>query len=265
MAEGETKKKSKGSSSSSEASMFERLAPVMLVVVIGLAFAVGVLWQKVNNLEGGSTPTRVAGTDTNTGTQPAAQPPTNGKLSESEASKLAEITAEDYVLGDRNAEVFLIEYSDLECPFCKSFHETAAQAVEDNGGRVAWVYRHFPLDAIHPNARPAAVASECVGELGGNDAFWNYTNEIFTNQATALSDLSGTAGIVGVNAGSVESCIDSGRTEDLVEDDYQSGLAAGVTGTPGNFVVNANGEVWSLPGAVPITTLQATIDEALGN
>lgn len=246
-------------------SLYERMAPIMLVVVIGLAFAVGVLWQKVSNIEGGSTTARVAGNDDTQAAAAQPQRPANGKLSDSQASKLAEVSEEDYIYGSRDAEVFLIEYSDLECPFCQSFHSTAQQAIDDNEGKVAWVYRHFPLDAIHPRARPAAVAAECVGEIGGNDAFWAYIDEVFANQTTALTDLVGVAADVGVDSTSVANCIESGRTEELVENDYQEGLTAGVTGTPGNFIVNSNGEVWSLPGAVPISTLQQTIDEALGN
>jgi len=247
----------------SKGNFYERIAPIILVVVVALAFAVGVLWQKVTQLQGGTAspkPNAAAA-----GAAAAPQAPTSGKLDASEAAKLPSISNEDHMRGSRSAEVYIIEYSDFECPYCASFHPTAMEAVDEYGGKVAWVYRHFPLDSIHPKARPAANASECIAELGGNDAFWAYADEVFGNQSTALSDHSATAVKVGVNKAAFDTCFSQKRYEDVVEADYQEGLTAGVTGTPGNFIVNSKGEVWKLPGAVPYATLKATIDEALGS
>lgn len=85
----------------------------------------------------------------------------------------------DYILGDKNAEVIIYEYSDTECPFCKRFHATMHEIMSANQGKVAWVYRHFPLDSIHPKTRKEAEAVLCAGELGGNTAFWKYLDTIF--------------------------------------------------------------------------------------
>ncbi|MCI0542492.1 thioredoxin domain-containing protein [bacterium] len=97
-----------------------------------------------------------------------------------EEAEVVSVNPGEHILGNPNAEIFIIEYSDLECPFCKRFHETMKQAMEQYGkdGQVAWVYRHFPLDAIHNKARKEAEATECAGELGGNDMFWKYTNKL---------------------------------------------------------------------------------------
>jgi protein-disulfide isomerase len=102
------------------------------------------------------------------------------QLTSEQLANLPPVTSADYVKGNRNGQVFLIEYSDYECPFCTRFHPTA-QKVVDTYSEAAWVYRHFPLDQLHPNARPAAEAAECVGELGGEDAFWKFTDEIFSS------------------------------------------------------------------------------------
>lgn len=244
----------------------EKLSPILILVSIGLAFAVGVLWQKVENLEGGGS----AGTGT-TAQAPAggaAQPqapqgPTQGKLSADQAAKLPPIDSSDHIRGGQNAEITLIEYSDFECPFCSRFHPTTQQVLDEYGDQVRIVYRHFPLDSIHPKARPAALASECVAELGGNDSFWAFADAIFANQATALADLAGTAASVGVSQSAVQNCIDSDKHASVVEDQYQGGLGAGVTGTPGNFIVNSKGDTWLIPGALPYEQIKITIDEAL--
>ena len=72
----------------------------------------------------------------------------------------------------------VVEFSDLECPFCKRFHATMQQTVAAYGGQVAWVYRHFPIDQLHSKAPKEAEATECAAELGGNDKFWAYTNRL---------------------------------------------------------------------------------------
>src|SRR3546814_15691189 len=84
-------------------------------------------------------------------------------------------------MGSPDASVKVIEFSDFECPFCKGFHRTMGQVMEAYGqdGKVAWVYRHFPIDSIHSKARKEAQASECAAELGGNDAFWAYAETPF--------------------------------------------------------------------------------------
>lgn len=265
------------SSKESDKFGFEKLTPALLVITVGLAFVVGVLWQKVNTLETGGG-TNVAGTEE------LSPENLSGKLDGDQASKLArvsglseeiegsgddtpQITGEDHIRGSKDAKVFIIEYSDLECPFCASFHPTAVQALEEYGGDVAWVYRHFPLDSIHANARPTANASECVTELGGNDAFWQFVDLTFENQATALSEegMKNTASEIGLDAGAFANCLESEKYADKVEDHYQTGITAGVTGTPGNFVINKKGEVWVIPGAVPFETLKNTLDEALAS
>lgn len=90
------------------------------------------------------------------------------------------VTEKDHIAGNPNAELLIVEYSDPECPFCKRFHETMMQVMNEYGktDKVAWVYRHFPLDSIHSKARKEAEAIECAGELGGNDKFWEYLNKL---------------------------------------------------------------------------------------
>lgn len=85
----------------------------------------------------------------------------------------------DYFRGDPNAEIAIIEYSDYECPFCQRVHPTMQQLVDQYEGKVMWVYRHYPL-SFHAGAMPLAIGAECAGELGGNDAFWEFTDKVMS-------------------------------------------------------------------------------------
>jgi protein-disulfide isomerase len=98
-----------------------------------------------------------------------------------EATNVAPIDAsKDHIRGNENAQVAVIEYSDFQCPYCARVHPTIKQVLDTYGDKVMWVYRQFPLPAtLHPLARNAAEVSECVAELGGNDAFWQYADLVF--------------------------------------------------------------------------------------
>lgn len=98
-----------------------------------------------------------------------------------EAADVPALKEGDHVRGSTDAPVALIEYSDLECPFCRAFHPYAKQILQKYEGRVVWAYRHFPLETIHPSARPLAEGSECVAELAGEDKFWEYVDYVFEN------------------------------------------------------------------------------------
>lgn len=239
---------------------FEKVAPIMLVVIIGLAFAVGVLWQKVSALDSGSTSTRTAGS--------AANPQAAAPQAPPQAGEVEPVTQDDHVRGNRNARIALIEYSDLECPFCKSFHPTAKQAIDEYDGDVMWVYRHFPLDQIHSKADKQAEAVECAGKLAGNDGFWKMTDKIFevtpSNNGLDNSTLPDLAASVGINKSQFQTCLDSGEFAQHVEDDYQAGIKAGVTGTPGNILLDTEtGDTQLIPGAVPYPQLKQAIDAML--
>jgi protein-disulfide isomerase len=80
----------------------------------------------------------------------------------------------DWRRGDKNAKISIVEFSDIDCPFCTRHHDTMVQLMEKYDGKINWVYRHFPLTSLHPDAFKKAEAAECVGELGGNDKFWQY-------------------------------------------------------------------------------------------
>ena len=242
-------------------SIFEKIVPVILVLIIALAFGVGFLWQKVANLEKTANPKVVEGQPVEAPTDPT------GKLSEENAKKVPGVKDSDHILGSKDADVAIIVYDDWECPYCKKFHETVKQAVEEYGGKVSLVYRQFPLEMLHQKAKTEAEASECVAKLGGNDAFWKFIDNILetttSNDGLDLTLLPKFATQAGVSLADYNACVKNGDTKETVEKQIQEGVEAGVAGTPGSYAVNKKGEVWQIPGAVPLEMLKATIDEAL--
>lgn len=166
------------------------------------------------------------------------------------------ISEQDQMIGNPNAKITVVEFSDFQCPFCERFHPTAERVLDEYGDKVRWVFKHFPLDSIHPNARPAAMASECAGEQG---KFWEFADELFTNQSL-LGDsyYRELAGTLGLNTGKFNECLDSNKYADKVNNDYQAGVAAGVRGTPASFI---NGQM--INGAQPYEVVKAAIDSLL--
>lgn len=247
---------------SSTSPVFEKFTPALLIVTIGLAFLVGILWQKVTNLEKGGTNAQVAGAAGN-----PAPADISGKLTEDQAKNLPAVTDSDHIQGSKDADVIMVEYSDFECPFCEKFHPTAHQALDEYGDKIAWVYRHYPLETLHPRAYPAAIASECVVQQAGNSGFWTFADMIFSDQEKYLTDdgLREAAVAAGADGATFDSCYSSKATEQAIRDMAAGGDTAGVTGTPATFLVNKKGEVWLIPGALPYESLKASIEEALGN
>ena len=180
------------------------------------------------------------------------------------------VGVDDHIFGNADAPVKIIEYSDFECPFCKDFHKTMKQITDEykDSGEVAWVYRHFPIDELHPvKARKEAAASECAAELGGNDAFWRYADKIFeatpSNNQIDLSILPLLAQEMGLDKGKFESCLESGKYDARVEDDFENALATGGNGTPWTIVIAPNGKKISINGAQSYFTVKSIIDAAI--
>ena len=239
------------------------MGPIQLIMVVALivgAYFLGTLKAKVDYLSAGGAPVAA---------QPGAAAPAVAQPQQPQpAGDVPEITKSDRVKGDRNASVALIEYSDLECPFCKQFHPTVQKVVDDYGGKVMWVYRHYPLN-FHANAQKEAEASECALELGGNDGFWKYADAIYERTTSggtgfALDSLVPLAKEIGLNEAKFKECLDSGKMAQAVKDQMDGGTKAGVSGTPGNIVMNLKTkETRMIPGAVPFDQIKPIIDEML--
>lgn len=181
------------------------------------------------------------------------------------------VTSEDHIRGDPDAKVVIVEYSDFECPFCKQFHGTMQQVMDEYGkdGQVAWVYRHFPLDQLHPvKARREAATSECVNELGGNDAFWQFADRFFeltpsNNQTDIDTVLPQIIGELGLSRASIDGCVASGTYDRHIESNIGNAIETGGGGTPWSIVIAPNGTLFPLSGAQPYAAVQQLIEIAL--
>ncbi len=197
--------------------------------------------------------------------------PATGSTPQPTKVEMPPVTAADHILGSPEALITIVEYSDLDCPFCKQFHATMKQIIAEYGsdGRVAWVYRNFPLAQLHPNAPQLAEASECVASLAGNDAYWKFLDVLFReapgNERTDVSQLPTYAAEVGVKPADFSSCMSSGKFKSLVEQQFNDAIGSGGQGTPHNLLVTRSGSIIPIAGAQPYANIKAAIEAALGN
>lgn len=186
-----------------------------------------------------------------------------------EVTKIRPVDSTDYIKGNPNASILIVEYSDYDCPFCKNFHENMNRVMDDYGitGKVAWVYRQFPIAQLHPNAERISQSALCVGELGGNDAFWKFSDSIFQernlNEPTNITKLPEYAEKVGVKKEDLLSCLESGHHAKTIADNLREGANAGIEGTPHSFVIVGN-QMAAIEGSQPYTVIKQTIDNLLG-
>lgn len=181
------------------------------------------------------------------------------------------IDSSDHILGNINAKVIIVEYSDFECPFCKRFHGIMNQIMDEYGkdGQVAWVYRHFPLDQLHPiKARKEAFASECVNEIGGNDMFWQFTNRFFeltpsNNQTNIEIVIPQIIQELGIDKQQFNVCMNSGKYDKHIESDIANAIETGGRGTPWSIVIAPNGKTFPINGAQPYQLVKQLIEIAL--
>jgi len=223
------------------------LVPVLVVLLVGAAFYIGKLSTELKFLKGGALPSdQAAPVDNSAELAKAVDRPSDG----------------DHIRGNKDAKIAIIEYSDYQCPYCQQFHPVMQQAVAELGDSIMWIYRHWPIEQIHPFAMPAAIASECVAELADEDAFWTFTDTDFENQELlSLEQIDEWALASGINAAQYETCKAASGTEDKVNADLQSGANAGIQGTPGSIVLNLDsGEVNILPGAVSFEQVKAAVE-----
>jgi len=203
------------------------------------------------NANSGNQPTAVAPSYNDTAPQP------RGEI------RLAAVTDDDWIRGNKNAPISVVEFSDTECPFCKRFHPTMQRLVEEYPDDINWVYRHFPLDSLHRKARHEAEATECAGEQG---KFWEYVDRLFevtpSNDGLQDSQLPQIATDVGLNVKKFEACLESSKYAPNVAEDLADAQAAGGNGTPYSVVIVDDQKI-PVSGTVPYEQLKTIIDSVL--
>lgn len=191
---------------------------------------------------------------------PTAAPAANGTISVAAVDKDV-----DHIRGNEDAEITIVEYSDLECPFCQRHHDTMKQLMAEYGDKVRWVYRHLPLDSLHRQAREEALATECAGEQG---RFWELTDLIFetttSNDGLDLSKLPEYAAQAGVSdIDQFNECLASKKYASKVQRDEQDAASAGGTGTPHTVIVGPDGELVPIKGAQPLSAIEGALAQFL--
>jgi protein-disulfide isomerase len=172
------------------------------------------------------------------------------------------------ILGRPDAPVTIVEFSDYQCPFCQRFFATTLPELKRDyieTGKVRYVFRDFPLDQLHPQARKAAEAAHCAGEHG---RFWEMHDVMFQNRAAlGAPQLTAYSRRIGLDVAAFEACLASGRYAARIERGLTDGAAAGVRGTP-SFLVgkSQSGDIVEgtfIRGAQPVETFRRIIDQIL--
>lgn len=226
---------------------------VLALLVINFFFSVYLFYK----VEGMSNPVAADSPSADQAADPAQQP----QAADPTDINVAEPTQDEPWRGDTNARYVLIEYSDYECPFCQSVHDTLVQLEEENPD-VAWVFRDYPL-GFHPKAEPLAQAALCAQEIGGDQAYWTMSDAIFA----AMPDLevSGVAELAttnGLDGQSIQNCVDENRYQEDVQADFTEGSNAGVQATPTVVIYDTQtGEQYKVEGALPYEQFNQTLED----
>lgn len=192
---------------------------------------------------------------------PAAQPTAEVAAAEEEQPqkqyKRYDVPVDDdYIYGDKNAPITIIEFSDFQCPFCKRWYQdTWIKLREEYAGKVRFVYRDFPLYSLHPQAEPAALAANCAGEQG---KYYDFHDLLLSTDTLDSAYYEKAAAQLGLNTDQFKECLETEKYKDEVTADYQFAVNFGINSTPTFFV---NGI--PLVGAQPYASFKELIDKEL--
>ncbi len=183
------------------------------------------------------------------------------------------VSSADHIKGDANAKVKLIVYTDPECPFCKGYYKNINDLYNNypNKDDLAIVYRHFPLEQLHPKALKESEALECATELGGEDSFWKFADILYaetpSNNQLDPAKLNEFAKRINIDSAKFATCLSSGKYTAKIAEAVTAGHNAGGQGTPYS-VIQVNGEFVPLTdksgqsmGMLPTDALKSIVDQ----
>ncbi len=181
----------------------------------------------------------------------AAQQPKNPTIAD--PTKL--IRAHNPTIGETDAPITVIMFIDFECPFCQADYASMQKIRDQYAGVARFVFKHFPVEAIHPNARTAAMAAACAAEEG---KFWPYYDHLFQNKNLSEHGLATAATALNIKTPRFDSCRSTYRTAKFIEEDVNDAYAIGIRGTP-TYIVNGT----RIDGSIPESEWQRIMVEAL--
>ncbi len=175
-----------------------------------------------------------------------------------------DISPRDNIRGNlRTAELVILEYGDLSSPFSKRFHSVIKQIVDEYDGKVAWVFRHFPIWLKNQGGQREAEATKCVEEFSENDVFWDYIDELFVQQDNPNKNFSAIAEKFGVERSDFDNCFNTGQFTDAVYKERREAINSGGSGSPYSLLVDRNGNVTEVRGYHDINDMRQIIEDVL--
>lgn len=182
--------------------------------------------------------------------------PQEGSTDSGRLDLIPDVSDSDFIRGEKNAPITIIEYADYKCPACAAYQPILAELVAESGGEVRWVYRDFPIFS-----EEAAVASRCVGRILGNDSFWKYSDGLFIDQKMITSDfLREKAITLGADGKVYDSCVADPVIKNEVHKSFNRlKYLLGFSHTPTSIIIDKNGRKYSFTGALYKETLQDII------
>ena len=238
--------------------LYAIVMPLIFIVGIALGFLVRD-WVPILTTSETAAVQDIAAADTSTGNTSEASVQSN-PVSPVETPQVVryEIPVDDDpFFGAVDAPITIVEFSDYECPYCRTWHtEVYSQLIDAYGDQIRFVYRDFPLESIHANAKPAAEAANCANEQG---EFWEYHDKLFSMELGLSSEAyQEYATQLELDLDEFQECIESGRYQEEVQSDFEFAANLGVRSTP-TFFVNGIAVV----GAQPFEVFQQVIEKEL--
>ncbi len=233
-----------------ESLLKDLLIPISIVIA-GIFIGSGLYFN------GGQTNSPTAGV-------PSAQAP----VEVDNTNKIDPVTAADHIRGNLNAPIKIVEFSDFDCPFCTRFHGVMQNIVKKySGDEVAWVYRQFPLEQLHPQSPAVSAASECVAELKGNEAFWDFADNYMAARGagdkTEHSELIAKLILkAGIDKKALSDCLTKGNNNESIQADADDAVETGGQGTPWSVLIGPTGKTYPINGSLPQSAIEQMIELA---
>ncbi len=176
--------------------------------------------------------------DSETSTQYSAQSQKEEKSLTKTQPVVADVSPTDHIWGAKNAPIHIIVFSDFDCFYCANYHQTLKGVVEQYNGLVNVVFRHFPIEEIHPQSMLKAQSAECAFEQGGEQGFWRYVDFMFSGESTTFENIGNFLAEESYNQDVFFACVYSGRFATEIESEINQALVAGAQGTPHSVIVS---------------------------